>query len=98
MCVHPLQVVVLLCTLLYSTVYNTVVQYLYLKPRMSGSKHKSSGDVAGTAKKCQAITMETKVKIIERVEREEKIACPLSPIADNPSALPSPTSFPSSSQ
>ena len=35
---------------------------------MSGSKRKSSGDVAGTAKKRHAITMETKVKIIERVE------------------------------
>ena len=40
---------------------------------MSGSKHKTSGDVAGTAKKNQAITMETKVKIIERVERGEKM-------------------------
>ena len=39
---------------------------------MSGSKHKSSGDVAGTAKKCQVITMETKVKIIERVEQQEE--------------------------
>ena len=38
---------------------------------MSGSKRKSSGDVAATAKKCQAITMETKVKIIERVEHGE---------------------------
>ncbi len=28
---HPLQVVVLLCTLLYSTVQSTVVQYLYFK-------------------------------------------------------------------
>ena len=40
---------------------------------MSGSKQKSSSDVAGTAKKCQAITMETKVKIIERVERGKKM-------------------------
>ena len=71
--VHPLQVVVLLCTLRYSTVQSTVVQYLYFKPRMSGSKHESSGDVAGTAKKCQVITMETKVKIIERVERGKKM-------------------------
>ena len=39
---------------------------------MSGSKRKSSSDVAGTAKKSQAITMETKVKIIERVERQEE--------------------------
>ena len=40
---------------------------------MSGSKRKSSGDVAGTAKKRQAIMMEAKVKIIERVERGEKM-------------------------
>ena len=40
---------------------------------MSGSKRKSSGDVASTAKKHQAITMETKVKIIETVERGEKM-------------------------
>ena len=39
---------------------------------MSGSKCKSSSDVVGTAKKCQAVTMETKVKIIERVERQEE--------------------------
>ena len=40
---------------------------------MSRSKHKSSGDIAGTAKKHQAITMETKVKITERVEQGEKL-------------------------
>ena len=40
---------------------------------MSRSKRKSSSDVAGTAKKCQAITMETKVKIIERAGQGEKI-------------------------
>ncbi|XP_069901967.1 putative CENPB DNA-binding domain-containing protein 1 [Globicephala melas] len=40
---------------------------------MSGSKRKGSGDVAGTAKKRQAITMETKVKIIERVEKGKKM-------------------------
>ncbi|XP_068410092.1 putative CENPB DNA-binding domain-containing protein 1 [Eschrichtius robustus] len=40
---------------------------------MSGSKQKSSGDVAGTTKKHQAITMETKVKITERVEGGEKM-------------------------
>ena len=56
---------VLLCTLLH-----TVVQYLYSKPRMSRNKSKS--DIAGTAKKCQVITMETKVKIIERVEQKEE--------------------------
>ena len=37
---------------------------------MSGSKHKSSGDIAGTAKKHQVIMMET--KITETVERGEK--------------------------
>ena len=40
---------------------------------MSGSKRKSSGDVAGTVKKCQGVTMETKVKIIEKVEQGEKV-------------------------
>ena len=40
---------------------------------MSGSKCKSSGDVAGTVKKCQEIMMQTNVKIIERVERGEKM-------------------------
>ena len=40
---------------------------------MSRSKRKGSGDVAGTAKKRQAITMETKVKIIERVEQGKKM-------------------------
>ena len=44
------------------------VRYLYFKPRMSRSKHKSSGDVAGITKKHQVITIETKVKIIEKVE------------------------------
>ena len=38
---------------------------------MSGRKHKSSGDVTGTAKKLQATMMESKVKIIERVEQQE---------------------------
>ena len=39
---------------------------------MSRSKHKSSGDVAGTTKKHQGITIETKVKIIEKVEQQEE--------------------------
>ena len=38
---------------------------------MSSSKGKSSHDVAGTAKKHRVITMETKEKIIERVEQQE---------------------------
>ena len=39
---------------------------------MSRRKSKSSSDTAGTAKKHQAIIMETKVKIIERVEWQEE--------------------------
>ena len=50
------------CTVLYR------IQYFYFESRMSKSKCKSSGDVAGTAKKHQGIMMETKVKIIEKVE------------------------------
>ena len=60
---HLLQVVVLLCILLYSTIQSTVEQYLYSKPRIPRSKCTSSSSVA--AKKHQVITMETKVKIIE---------------------------------
>ncbi|KAI4548574.1 hypothetical protein MG293_000904 [Ovis ammon polii] len=45
---RPLQVAVRLCILLYSMVQSTTVQYLYFKPRMSRSKCKSSGDIAGT--------------------------------------------------
>ena len=40
---------------------------------MSGSERKSSSDVAGTVKKLQAIMMETKVKVIERVEQGKKM-------------------------
>ena len=47
---------VLYCTVLYR------IQYFYFKSRMSKSKCKSSGDVAGTAKKHQGIMMEKKVK------------------------------------
>lgn len=47
-CVHPLLVAVLLCILLYSTECRSVAQYLYFKTRMSGSKCKSSSDVAST--------------------------------------------------
>ena len=68
---HPLQVAVFLCTLLYSSVCSTVIQYLYFKSRMSKSKHKSSGNVAGAAKKHQVVMMETKVKIIESGAREK---------------------------
>ena len=38
---------------------------------MSRNKHKNSSGVAGTAK-CQTITVETKVKTIERVEQGKK--------------------------
>uniref|UniRef100_A0A3Q3GU97 DDE-1 domain-containing protein n=1 Tax=Kryptolebias marmoratus TaxID=37003 RepID=A0A3Q3GU97_KRYMA len=41
---------------------------------MLGVKHKSIGDAAGSAKKRQAITMKTKVDIIKRVDRGEKMA------------------------
>ena len=41
------------------------VQYLYFKHRMSRSKHKSNGDIAGTSKKLQVKMMKTKVKIID---------------------------------
>ena len=62
------------CTSLCGAAWGTVLRHLYLKPRMSRSKLKSSGAVAGTAKKYQAITIETAVKIIERVERDKKTA------------------------
>lgn len=54
-CVHSVQVVVLLCTLLYNTAWSTIAQGLFFRSRMYGSKHKSSGDVAGTAKKHQKL-------------------------------------------
>ena len=38
---------------------------------MSGSKLKSRGDIAATAKKCQAKMMETEVKIIESEARQK---------------------------
>ena len=40
---------------------------------MSRSKHKSSDDAPGSAKKHQAITTETKVKIIERMGWGKKV-------------------------
>ena len=66
---HLLQVVVRLCTLLFSTAQGTGVQCLYFKPRMSGSKRKSSADVVGTAKRCQELVMQRKDE--ERREGEE---------------------------
>lgn len=41
--------------------------------RMSGYTRKSSGDKAGTARKRQAIAIETKVKIIKGMERGENM-------------------------
>ena len=40
---------------------------------MSGNKRKSTNDIAGTANKRQAIMTETKVKVIEGVERGEQL-------------------------
>ena len=51
-CTHPLQGLVLLCTLLYTAIRSTD---LYFKPRMSGSKCKSSSNVVGIAKKHQLL-------------------------------------------
>ena len=63
------------CAVVYFTVqycieYSSTVSYF--KPRMSGSKCENSGDVAGTARKHQAIMMETNVKIIDRMEQQEE--------------------------
>ena len=56
------------CTLLYSTIESTAVQYLHFKSRVSKSKCKSSSDVAGSAKKCQELESQEKDK--ERQEKE----------------------------
>ena len=63
---HCLEMMVLLCTLQYCIEYSSTVSLF--KPRVSGSKHKSSSDIAGTAKKHQVMKMETKVNIIKRVK------------------------------
>ena len=50
--------VVLWCTVLYSTVKSTVEWYLYFKPRMSLSKHKSMDGVSnssGLLNQCQPL-------------------------------------------
>ena len=49
MCMHSLQMIMLLYISLYSTIESTVVQYIYFKPGMPGSEYKSSDDVVGTA-------------------------------------------------
>ena len=68
-CMNPLQVVVLLCTLLYRTAQNTVVWYFYFKCRVSGSKCKNSTVAAGTTKKCQELEAQSKN---ERDKRKKK--------------------------
>ena len=74
MCMNPLQVIVLLRALSYST-----VQQYSIFISSSGfpeASIKSSGDVASPGKKCQAIKTQTIVKIIETVESGDEIACP----------------------
>ena len=63
-CMHPQQAAVLLCTLLYSTVRSTGVQYLYFKPRMSGSKCESCG--------LTHLALLRSAKCQERMERGER--------------------------
>lgn len=46
----------------------------FMHSDMSVVKHKRSGDVAISGKKCQAIMMETKVDTIKRGECSEKMA------------------------
>ena len=49
------------CAFVYFiTQYYTVLQYLYFKPRMSGSKDKSSNEIASTAKTRQTVMIEKK--------------------------------------
>ena len=60
----------------YFTAYYCIEDTIF-KPMMYVSKWKSSSDVAGTAKKGQAITMETKVKIMERGSKVKGGRCHL---------------------
>lgn len=48
------------CIFLRGSAQRTVAEYLYLKPRMTGSKHKNSSDVAVTAKKHHRVMVKTK--------------------------------------
>ena len=62
------------CAFVYLTVqycieYSSTISLF--KPRVSGSKYKSSSDEAGTAKEHQVMKMETKVNIIEREVRQK---------------------------
>ena len=66
-CMHPyswLWLCALFCLLLR--------RVEYFKPRMSRHKYKSSRDVAGAAKKCQVMMMETKVNRFEGVQWQEE--------------------------
>ena len=56
------------CSLLIQEVHRIQVQYLYIKSRMFGSKHKSSGDIAGTGKRHQELEAQRKDE--ERQEEE----------------------------
>ena len=61
-------------TVQYSIEYSSSVSLFY--PKLSGSKHKISDDLVGTVKKCQVITIETKVKKkIESGERQKDCRC-----------------------
>ena len=102
-CMCSLQVAVFLCA--FSTVQHKVGQYLNFKPRMSSMTRK---------KKKRVTTQTASDRFFKRVDRTESskspepvpstsgtsetAACPPSPIADDPSALPSPAFSPSSSQ
>ena len=106
MCVYSPQVV-FLSTLLYNTIYSTVVEYLYFKPRMSRSRFKSSGDIADTVLLRHHWIIFT-IGYIESSKQPQSVpsesgvseitACPPSPIAGDLSALSSLTSLPSSGQ
>ena len=107
------------CAFVYFTVLHGV-WYLYFKPRMCKSKHKSSVDVVI---QCYHVIYDKKkellprhrwvifFKSVGRIESSKEpepvpstsgvseiTTFPPSLIADDPSALPSPTSSPSSSQ
>ena len=71
---NPLQVIVLLCALLYSTVQQYSI-FIWSSGFLEASM-KSSSDEASPGKKCQVIKTETIVKIIETVGPGDEIACP----------------------
>ena len=71
---NPLQMIVLLRALLYSTVQQYSI--FISNSGFPEARMKSSGDVASPGKKCQVIKTETIVKIIETVGPGDEIACP----------------------